>query len=350
MNKVNLILLTLLTLLSSACRVDPSLDPELKPHTHSYNLSIPSGLPPMEIPANNPLTSEGIALGRKLFYDPILSKDNKQSCASCHRQAFAFTDSTLQFSVGVDGIAGTRNAMPLFNLGYQKKFFWDGGAASLEDQVIAPIQNPIEMHENLANVIEKLQAHPEYPALFQAAFGSAQITTNMLMKAIAQFERTMISGNSKFDKYVRGEVSLSPQEINGMNLYMQESKGDCFHCHTLGSTFSDFEFRNNGLDAVPVDLGRYLITLNESDKGKFKTPSLRNVEVTAPYMHDGRFKTLEEVLQHYNSGFVVSEYIDPKLAILPKNRMTTEEMNDIIAFLKTLTDYEFLSNPKFAKP
>jgi cytochrome c peroxidase len=160
----------------------------------------------------------------------------------------------------------------------------------------------------------------------------------------------MISGNSKFDKYIRGEVSLTSQELQGMNLYMQEDKGDCFHCHTLGSTFSDFEFRNNGLDDTPVDLGRYLITLNESDKGKFKTPSLRNIEVTAPYMHDGRFNTLQEVLQHYNTGFKVNDYTDPKLAILPKYRMTQQEMEDIITFLKTLTDYEFLSNPKFAKP
>lgn len=339
-----------LTFAFNSCKIDPSTDPELLPHAHAHTLDIPSGLPAMPIPANNPLTVEGIALGRKLFYDPILSKGNTQSCASCHRQAFAFTDSTLQHSIGVDGLTGTRNAMPLFNLGYQKKFFWDGGAASLEDQVLAPIQNPVEMHETLPNVIYKLQNHAEYPSLFEAAFGSSKITTNMLMKAIAQFERTLISGNSKFDKYMRGEVSLTPQELNGMNLYMSEEKGDCFHCHTFGSTFSDFEFRNNGLDAEPVDMGRYLITLNPSDKGKFKTPSLRNVEVTAPYMHDGRFKTLDEVLHHYNSGFIISDYIDPKLAILPKNRMSQQEMNDIIAFLKTLTDYEFLSNPKFAKP
>jgi cytochrome c peroxidase len=131
---------------------------------------------------------------------------------------------------------------------------------------------------------------------------------------------------------------------------MQEDKGDCFHCHTLGSTFSDFEFRNNGLDAVPVDPGRYLVTLNESDRGKFKTPSLRNIEVTAPYMHDGRFSTLQEVLNHYNSGFIVNELTDPNLAILSKNRMTQQEMDAIIAFLKTLTDYEFLTNPRFSKP
>lgn len=337
-------------LMVSSCKVDPSIDPELLPHTHAHDLSIPVGLPDMIIPKNNPLTEEGIALGRKLFYDPILSKNGTISCASCHRQSFAFSDTSIQFSLGIDGLEGTRNAMPLFNLGYQKKFFWDGGAASLEDQVIAPIQNPVEMHETLSAVLSKLQSHPEYPALFQKAFASSQITTTMLMKAIAQFERTMISGNSKFDQYLRGQATLSQQEQLGMNLYMQEDKGDCFHCHTLGSTFSDFEFRNNGLDAVPVDPGRYLVTLNESDRGKFKTPSLRNIEVTAPYMHDGRFSTLQEVLNHYNSGFIVNELTDPNLAILSKNRMTQQEMDAIIAFLKTLTDYEFLTNPRFSKP
>ncbi len=344
------IIFSVYIILAVSCKVDPSLDSELKPHTHTHDLVIPKGLPAMVIPPNNPLTDEGISLGRKLFYDPLLSKDGTMSCGTCHRQSFAFTDSTLQFSTGVDGIEGVRNTMPLFNLGYQKKFFWDGGAASLEDQVIGPIMNPVEMHETLPNVLSKLQSHPQYPALFEAAFGSSQITTNMLMKAIAQFERTLISGNSKFDQYNHGEVSLTAQEMNGMNLYMQEEKGDCFHCHTLGSTFSDFEFRNNGLDDSPIDLGRYLITLNESDKGKFKTPSLRNIEVTAPYMHDGRFNTLQEVLQHYNSGFKVNTYTDPKLAILPKNRMSQQEMDDIIAFLHTLTDDEFLNNPKFGKP
>ena len=337
---------------ATGCRVDPSLepDPESQPHTHPFDLNVKPGLPPMPIPANNPMTVEGVALGRKLFFDPILSGDNTMSCASCHKQSFAFTDSALQFSTGIDGLVGTRNAMPLVNLGWQKKFFWDGGAASLEDQAIAPIENPIEMHESLANCIAELQAHAEYPALFEAAFGSSTITTPMLMKAIAQFERTLVSDNSKYDQYLRGEAQLTPQELNGLNLYVTEGKGDCVHCHTLGSTFSDFEFRNNGLDSVPVDEGRYLITLNDLDKGKFKTPSLRNVEVTAPYMHDGRFQTLEQVLNHYNSEFHVNVLTDPALQVQTKHRMTQQEMQDIVAFLKTLTDHDFLTNPAFSKP
>ncbi|HZG01732.1 MAG TPA: cytochrome c peroxidase [Chitinophagales bacterium] len=337
---------------ATGCSVDPSLepDPEDAPHSHPFDLNVKPGLPPMPIPANNSLTVEGVALGRKLFYDPILSGDNTMSCGTCHKQSFAFTDSTLQLSTGIDGLVGTRNTMPLFNLGWQKKFFWDGGAASLEDQAIAPIENPVEMHESLVNCIAELQAHAEYPALFEQAFGSSTITTPMLMKAIAQFERTMVSDNSKYDQYLRGQSQLTSQELNGLSLYVDEGKGDCVHCHTLGSTFSDFEFRNNGLDSIPVDEGRYLITLNDLDKGKFKTPSLRNVEVTAPYMHDGRFSTLEEVLHHYNSDFHVTTLTDPVLQVMPKNRMSQQEMDDVIAFLKTLTDHDFLTNPAFAKP
>lgn len=318
--------------------------------TTPYTLSIPSSLPSMQIPADNPLTVEGVALGRKLFYDPILSANGKQACASCHRQSYAFTDSTLAFSVGVDNLEGVRNAMPLFNLGFQKKFFWDGGAADLESQVIGPIQNPLEMHETLPNVLQKLQNNSEYPNLFYKAFGTDQITIPMLMKAIAQFERTLISGNSKYDKYKRGEVTLTPQEMNGLALYQNDKKGDCIHCHTLGSTFSDFEFRNTGLDSIYTDPGRYKITLKAADSGKFKTPSLRNIAVTAPYMHDGRFKTLQECLDHYNTGFHYASNLDGSLQIAVKGRMSNQDMIDIIAFLKTLTDTSFLNNPNFSNP
>ena len=347
MNKRKLAVLALCgILLVMACRKE---DPQVifvPVGATPYNLIIPSGLPPMQIPSNNPMTVEGVALGKKLFYDKILSGNNMQACADCHRAEFSFTD-PLQLSIGIDGIPGTRNAMPLVNLGWQPGFFWDGGATTIESQVIGPIQNPVEMHETLENCINELNAHPEYPDLFSAAFGIDEISTPYLMRAIAQFERTMISANSKYDRYVKGEESLSPQELSGMNLFSDMEKGDCNHCHVLGSTFSDFEYRNTGLDSIPVDQGRYLITLLESDRGKFKTPSLRNVELTGPYMHDGRFETLEECIEHYNTGFHYTANLDGNLASAVKGRLTEQDRLDLVAFLLTLTDTEFISNPEF---
>ncbi len=342
-----LVLIFIIILSSEACKKDPNPNDVT---TTPYNLVIPKGLPKMAIPDNNLLTVEGVALGRKLFYDPILSASKTMSCATCHMPKYAFTDSTNQFSTGIDGIMGNRNSMPIFNLGFQKNFFWDGGAIGLENQSIAPIQNEIEMHETLPNVIRKLNAHPEYPALFKKAFGGDTINTSMLMKAIAQFERTIISGNSKYDKYVRGEATLTSQELNGLAIYEDPNKGDCTHCHTLGSTFTDFEFRNNGVDSISADAGRYRITLNPADSGKFKTPSLRNIELTAPYMHDGRFKTLKECMDHYNTGFHYAKNLDPLLRVQPKGRMTNQEMEDVIAFMKTLTDVEFTTNAAYQKP
>jgi cytochrome c peroxidase len=237
--------------------------------------------------------------------------------------------------------------MPLINLGWQTKFFWDGGANGLESQVIGPITNPIEMHEDIANAIAELYGNADYPPMFKAAFGSEDITSQNIMRAIAQFERTLISGNSKYDKYVRGEIQFTQQEIDGMNLFADMDKGDCVHCHVMGSTFSDFEFRNTGLDSIYSDAGRYLITLNEADRGRFKTPSLRNIELTSPYMHDGRFQTLLECVQHYNTGFHYSQNLDPNLFFATKGRMTQAEMEAIVAFLKTLTDMDFINNPEF---
>jgi len=342
MKKIIVAFIFIVPLLFVACDKGEDEVPAATP----YTLVIPQGLPPMNIPSNNPLTVEGVALGKRLFYDPILSANNTQSCASCHLQETGFSETT-QYSTGIDGIEGTRNAMPLINLGWQTKFFWDGGANGLESQVMGPITNPIEMHETMENVVAKLNAHAEYPDLFKAAFGSAEASSQNIMRAIAQFERTLISGNSKYDQYMRGETFLSSQELNGLSLFTDMEKGDCSHCHSLGFTFSDFEFRNTGLDSIPVDEGRYLITLNQGDRGKFKTPSLRNVELTAPFMHDGRFQTLLECVQHYNTGFRYSANLDPNLSFAVKGRMTQQEMEDLVAFMKTLTDMEFVNNPEF---
>ncbi|MEZ5045443.1 MAG: cytochrome c peroxidase [Chitinophagaceae bacterium] len=304
----------------------------------------------MSIPSDNPMSSEGIALGRKLFYEKLLSQDNSISCASCHQFKNYFIDSVGAFSLGVNQLVGTRNSMPLFNIGYSKTFFWDGGAPNLESQVLGPITNPVEMNESIEHVIQKLQLHPEYPTLFKKAFGSDIISSKHIMYAIAQFERTLLSANSKYDQWKRGEILLSDEEMRGMNVYTDENKGDCVHCHSIGSTFTDFEFRNTGLDSIPIDRGRYLITLNNSDDGKFKTPTLRNIAKTAPYMHDGRFNTLRECIDHYNVGFKYSANLSPELASKPKNRMSEQDINDLISFLKTLTDYEFLNKSQFDEP
>jgi cytochrome c peroxidase len=342
MKKLVVACVFLFPLLFFACNKGDEDTPAATP----YSLVIPEGLPPMNIPSSNPLTVEGVALGKRLFYDPILSGNNTQSCANCHIQANGFSESS-QFSTGIDGIHGNRNAMPLINLGWQTKFFWDGGANGLESQVMGPITNPIEMHETMGNVAAKLNAHAEYPDLFKAAFGSAEVTSQNIMRAIAQFERTLISGNSKYDQYMRGEVLFTAQELNGKAIFEDMDKGDCVHCHSMGSTFSDFEFRSTGLDSISADEGRYRITLNQGDFGRFKTPSLRNVELTAPYMHDGRFQSLLECVQHYNTGFHYSANLDPNLYFALKGRMTQQEMEDVVSFLKTLTDMEFVNNPAF---
>ncbi len=332
-------------LIYSSCSKDESIYPLNTP----YNLVVPKGLPPVVSPPDNALTKEGVALGRKLFYDPILSVNNSQSCASCHNPATAFVD-TNQFSKGVNGNFGHRNAMPLFNIGYAKNYFWDGRASSLEEQALQPIVDKNEMNETLPNVIAKLKADNTYVNLFKKAFGPNGITESNLAKALAQFERILLSGNSKYDKAKRGEVSLTAQEQLGEDLYLDQSKGDCAHCHSIGSTFTDFDFKNNGLDAVAVDSGRYKVTNNIFDLGKMKTPSIRNLKYTAPYMHDGRFKDLDEVMFHYNIGFKSPTNLDVNMAEHFPNRMSVPEVKGNNAFLNTLNDESFINNPEYAKP
>lgn len=334
----------------SQCKVDPNTQAgDGHNHTH-YDLNIPAGLPPMKIPANNPMSVEGIALGRKLFYDNLLSANNTMNCGSCHQLRNYFGDSNLAFSIGIDGLPGTRSSMPLFNVGYSKTFFWDGGAADLESQVLGPIGNPLELHTDIGSVVKKLQQDALYPSLFKKAFGSDIVSSQLVMFAIAQFERTLISANSKFDKWKRGETTLTAEEQRGMDVYTNMNKGDCTHCHSFGSTFTDFEFRNTGLDSIPIDKGRYLITLNNDDEGKFKTPSLRNIAVTAPYMHDGRFTSLRQCIDHYNNNFYYTKNIAPELSHAIKGRMTEQDINDLISFLNTLTDFDFINNKNFDKP
>ena len=340
--------------------VDPNTD--INPDATPYNLVIPPFFPPMDIPEENPLTVEGVELGRYLFWEKKLSGDNTMSCGSCHFPQYAFSDPN-QFSTGITGEMGTRQAMALINLGWARDYFWDSRALTLEDQVREPVPNPIEMNESWENAVADISEMPEYAPMFEAAYGSAEVTEDRIVKAIASFLRTMISAQSKFDKSRLGLVSLSTQEQRGLELFLFEggspedvqggqNGADCFHCHGFGdSQFTDYLPHNNGLDAIFTDLGVGGITGEESQFGKFKTPTLRNVEFTAPYMHDGRFNTLEEVIEHYNSGGIPSPTIDPFMKFTTGGLQLPQSDKDaLIAFLLTLSDPEFLTNPDFQDP
>jgi len=304
------------------------------------------------IPTNNPLTEEGVALGKKLFFDTKLSGNNTQSCASCHNPRNAFTDET-RFSDGIDGTFGTRNSMPIFNLAwnFSDRFAWDGKELGLERQALEPVKNPIEMHSDWEDVASKLQQDAQYPTLFLEAFGTSTIDSTLITKAIAQFERILISGNSKFDQHLAGNATLTLQELNGFNVFMDETKGDCFHCHGSDNNplWTDNDFHNNGLDATFTDLGLGAVTGDPNDNGKFRSPSLRNLAFTAPYMHDGRFATLEEVINFYSEGLQISSTIDPLMKKVNQGgvQLTPQDKADLKAFLLSLTDNEFVSNPIF---
>lgn len=344
------LLLVMVVLVFSSCNEkDDEPLPEETWDPTPYVLQIPEGFPDMQIPEDNPMTVEGVNLGRRLFHDPILSADNSQSCADCHGQTFSFTDSR-RFSIGIDGIEGTRNAMPVINAGWMPALFWDGRKSSLEDQALEPVPNPIEMHQSWPDAVEKLKNHPQYPDLFFDAFGTREFDSMHVVKAIAQFERTLISADSKWDRYLRGEVQLTQAEAKGFEIFFTE-KGDCFHCHST-ILFTDNLLRNNGLDAVHSDKGLFDVTGNESDIGKFKTPTLRNVELTAPYMHDGRFATLEEVIDFYSEGLQFSPTIDPLMKNVHQGgiQLTDDEKQSLLAYLKTLTDTTFIQNPDFSNP
>ncbi|WP_262916372.1 cytochrome-c peroxidase [Aestuariivivens sediminis] len=304
------------------------------------------------LPSDNPQTVEGITLGKKLFFDPLLSGDNTQACADCHMAKNAFTD-TRRFSEGIDGSMGTRNSMPLFNLAwnYNEKFFWDGRVFSLEHQAFQPVTDPREMKSTWVQVVQKLERHPEYPVLFQLAFGQSSIDSILVTRAIAQFERTLISSNSKFDKFLMGKSTLTVEEQNGFDVFMDENRGDCFHCHGSDNNplWTDNLFHNNGLDETFTDLGLGKFTGDPADNGKFKTPSLRNLAFTAPYMHDGRFTTLEDVINHYSEGLKHSPTIDPLMKKVAQGgvQLSAQDKADLKAFLLSLSDFEFVINPDF---
>ncbi|MFC0603585.1 cytochrome-c peroxidase [Winogradskyella pulchriflava] len=349
--KTRALYLIVITALYLSCASDdsgyqPTPMPLEVPDIFSNNIIAPI------IPNDNPQTVEGVALGKKLFFDGILSSDGSQSCVSCHSPQNAFSDN-VPTSIGVDGVPGFRNSMPLFNLAwnYNERFTWNGRELSLERQIEGPVTNPIELHTNWDDVIARLEAHPEYPELFQLAFNSSTITKELTTKAIAQFERTLISANSKFDRYSLGQATLTQQELNGLDIFMREDKGDCFHCHGNPNNplWTDNDFHNNGLDSDFFDLGLGVVTGDPNDNGKFRTPSLRNLAYTAPYMHDGRFATLDDVINHYSEGLQNSSTIDPLMKKVNQGgvQLTAQEKADLKAFLLSLSDPSFINNPQF---
>ena len=328
---------TLILLAVASCG-DKLTDPGRTSGPTPFVLNTPAGFPPPEIPPDNALTHEGIELGRRLFTDPILSADSTVACATCHLPSQAFSD-PRPFSRGVDGLTG-RNSMPIFNVLWRPALFWDGRAPSLEEQALAPVRDPVEMGENWPHIATKLQRHPDYPHLFARAFGPNQaIDSTLVVQAIAQFERSLISADSKYDRWLAGTADFTPEEERGFLLFHTE-QGDCFHCHGA-PLFTDNQFHNNGLDLDPQDPGLAALTQGRLDRGKFITPTLRNIEYTAPYMHDGRFPTLEEVIDHYDSGFHRTRLTDPILLIRPNLDLSREEKRALIAFLKTLSDPHF---------
>jgi cytochrome c peroxidase len=309
----------------------------------------------------NPITQEGVYLGRRLFYETRLSANNTISCGSCHKQEKAFTDGR-KLSKGVDDSFTDRNAMALVNLLWDRKFFWDGRSSSLEDQAQFPMINPHEMGQELEVSSRKLQSTSYYPPLFKAVFGDDKITGKRITFALAQFERTLISDHSRYDQYLKKQIKLSDAEMRGMTLFNtapNPEKGirgaNCAHCHGGPKNYLEL-FHNNGLDSVYRDRGIEEITGQKTDHGRFKVPTLRNIALTAPYMHDGRLATLEEVIEHY------SEHIKPSVALsaflqnesnvkgaLPV-KLNQAEKKELLAFLNTLTDSTFVSNPKFSNP
>ncbi len=324
-----------------------------------YIFPKPVYFPPMPLSPTNSVTNEGVELGRFLFYDPILSDNGKISCSSCHKQVFAFSDSPNQFSKDNNDELMNRNTLPLFNLAWYTSLFWDGRASTLENQVFHPIKMKNEMNQSWKKIIMKLNKSRFYLLKFRKAFGNAPIDSNLVTKAIAQFERTLLSYNSKFDKTLLGIAKLSKDELEGYELMNDMTKGNCMHCHTTDANVltTIVGFSNNGLDSVSdylkyKDKGLGGVTMLKADCGKFKIPSLRNVALTAPYMHDGRFKTLEEVLNFYNTEVKNTINLDSKMDLVHQggSKLTSYEKKKIISFLKALTDSTFITNKAFSNP
>ena len=318
-----------------------------KSATDTLKITLPSNFPqPVYSFKQNPVTTAGFALGKTLFYAPVLSSDQSVSCSSCHRPSGAFSNYDVPLSSGVKGCKGERNAPPLFNLAWQKELMWDGRIGSLTDVPTNALTNPCEMNNNMDSILNVLRRDPIYPDLFQKAFGKDGITQKTLLNALTQFTSMMISANSRYDKFVRKEKggNFTAEEEAGYILFKKE----CSNCHTE-PFFTDGSYRNNGLDLVSKDRGRDSLTNLIADKGKFRVPSLRNAEITKPYMHDGRFSSLKQVLAHYANDVQNHSNLDPLLKKDNKMgiRLTVIEQGQLITFLKTLTDVDFINDRRF---
>ncbi|MFT4545646.1 MAG: cytochrome c peroxidase [Bacteroidia bacterium] len=358
MKKLTITLLAIVAIIS-ACNQDPDTDPVVyddTPYTLDYGT-----FPPPSSPVSTMLTAQKIALGRMLFYEKKMSSNLTQACADCHRQEHAFTD-TARFSVGAEGDLGGRQAMAIFNMAWHSNgFFWDGRSPELHDQATQPIQNPLEMNETIPSVIAKLTDDQTYKDQFIRAFGDETITEARMGEAMEQFMFTFISNDSKYDRSLAGTATLTPSEERGRQLFFSEynaffpneSGADCAHCHG-GINFENDQYMNNGLDSEANfdDLGRFDETNDPTDRAKFKVTSLRNIEMTPPYMHDGRFQTLEEVVEHYNTAIEQSSTLNPALDATTATglMLDTQEKADLVAFIKTLTDETYLNNTAFASP
>jgi cytochrome c peroxidase len=370
------IILIIFILALVSCKDDGELILTPVDRATPYTIEIPHGFPTkLNIPADNPMTVEGIALGRYLFYDGRISGHSdpgqQMSCYTCHIQANAFEcginnpDFPGGLTHGVTGIPTPHYMIPLFNQVWNSNgYLWNGSVSNdnadpmrrnIESMLYLAIIAPHEFNSDTTSAVNAIKAVPGYAPLFKAAFGSEDVTIERMGKAVAQFVRTFISSESKFDKYLRGEIQLTPSEINGYVLFVTEEGGDCFHCHGASGNplFTTNLFYNNAKDSIfddPHD--RFSITGDPAMHGAYKAPSLRNIALTAPYMHDGRYKTLDEVINFYSDSLVYSPYADPLMHHLMNGgvRLTSSEKADLKAFLLTLTDEEFIKNPAFSKP
>jgi len=329
-----------LLLIVYSCQKDQPTISAVDPFTFDQPSHFPK---PVYNYSNNPLTKAGFELGRYLFYDPILSADSSISCSSCHAQAHGFADHNIPLSKGVDGKFGTRNAPALMNLAWSPTFMWDGGVNHLEVQPLVPLTSEHEMGENMANIVLKLNRNEFYRKKFKEAFNIDKITDQKLLHALAQFTSMLVSSNSKYDQVKLGKATFTENEQRGYQLF----KSYCNSCHTE-PLFTDYSYRNSGLEANIIDIGVEKVSQDPADKGKFKVPSLRNVEFTYPYMHDGRFANLREVVKFKTNGIQISPTTDP----LVKNGfpLSTKDQTDLVEFLKTLSDFSYIGNTKYAEP
>ena len=342
-----------------SCIEDP-IDEDIIQDKTLYDFSI-GPLPAPNLPSDNILTVQGVELGRMLFYEEMLSKDGSQACASCHRQEHGFSDTT-RFSIGVEELPGKRQAMSVFNMAWNSnEFFWDGRAHLLRDQAILPIQDELEMNETLENVLSKLSDSKMYRDQFKRAYGEGEITVERMALAMEQFMLSIVSYDSKYDRFKAGTAAFTESEERGRLLFETEynpffpddSGADCMHCHG-GANFENDLYMNNGLDEDIdfLDVGREFVTSDPMDRARFKVPTLRNIALTAPYMHDGRFQTLEEVVDHYNEGIHPSSTVDEALEATRGTGLflTLEDKADLINFLKTLNDDTFVNDERYTNP